>query len=275
MKRLSSPSLRRIYEQTAYMANRRMRSYSIAVIITDVITALFILMLGWQAPVTVLALLPLVPSISIYKIVIAAQISGIAREIKSGEVQLYLAHTLTRVEYLLSTFLLAGITPALLLVSTCSVVIAIVAPNLLYTIGEYILYIFVDLLIFSAIVVLVASHGYEGTTIILGVFLGLFIWIATSILLFFYTYSGLSYTYSSNVSPLSPPLLYLVYLSFSICALLSPFTYRVLYIAYTQTYKPSPPPIPPPTPQTIMLLALLLTIALLGLALREIKVRDI
>lgn len=268
MKRLSSLSIRRTYEQTAYMANRRMRSYSIAVIITNAITALFILMLGWQTPDTALMLLPLVLSTIIYKIVAAAQISGIAREIKSGEVQLYLAHTLTRVEYLLSTFLLAGITPALLLVSTYSVVIAIVAPNLLHTAGEYILYIFVDLLTFSAIVVLVASYGYEGFTIILGVFLGLFIWIATSILLFFYTYS-------SNVSPLSPPLLYLVYLSFSICALLSPFTYRVLYISYTQTYKPTPPPIPPPTPQTIMLLALLLAVALLGLALRKIKVRDI
>ncbi|MEM0027802.1 MAG: hypothetical protein QXT53_07565 [Ignisphaera sp.] len=267
MKRLSSPSIRRIYEQAAYMANRRMRSYSIAIIITNVITVLFIFMGGWQTPATSWILLPLVLSTIVYKIIASVQISGIAREIKSGEMQLYLVHTLTRAEYLLSALLFAGLTPALLLMATYSVSITIISPNSLHIMGKYALYIFIDILIFSVLMLLVASYGYEGATIILGVFLGLFIWIATSILF---------YTYSSNVLAHRPPLLYLVYLSLFICVLLSPFTYYVLYTtSYTPPYISVTLPISLPSPQTIMLYALLLAIALLGLALRKIKVRDI
>ncbi|MCL7389917.1 MAG: hypothetical protein LZ173_08340, partial [Thaumarchaeota archaeon] len=138
MRRLLGVDIRRVYEHATFMTNRRFLSYSIAIIAASIFSVIFLLLLGVGQTSSMWLSAPLIFSTIIYKILIAFQASRVGRELNTGEVQIYLAHTVTRTEYLLSTLLVVGVMPTLILLLTYTVMVAIVAPNMLisYDVGS-------------------------------------------------------------------------------------------------------------------------------------------
>lgn len=253
------------------MANRRLVSYSVAVMVANALTMFFMVLLGSSPQTAAWLSTPLILSITVYKLLIALQVSRIGRELSTGEIQLYLAHTVTRTEYLLSALLVAGITPALLLISTYTITIAIVAPATLLSgvTRAYILYLFLDLLFFSVFTTSIASRGREGAASAIGLITAVAIWLATGILLSIYVYTGYSFA--------GRPILYAIYIALCISAVMSPFTYYTFYTVYPVQASPytPPAPIPPPQPPTIALSSILIAVALLAAMVRRFRTMDI
>lgn len=234
MRRSLGKSAKRVYEHVTFMANRRLLSYSIAVMLANILTIVFMLFIGPPTQMQERLSYPLIFSTIIYKTLMALQASRISREINNGEAQLYLAHTLTRAEYLISAFLVVGATPTLLLIITYTMLVAIAAPNLLANsnIGLQLLYIFVDFMIYTAIILGLASKGYENAVSVVGIILALLLWAFMAMLISVYVNAGYSL--------LKGLLLYLVYGSLLISACITPFTYYIYYSVYPIQSNPYP-----------------------------------
>jgi len=244
MRGLSGVDLRRVHEHVAFMANRKLLSYSIAIIIANIISALFLIFFFYTGPASsIWSSIPLGFSIFIYKILISIQASRVGRELNTGEVQIYLAHTLTRTEYLLSALLVVGITPALVLVATYLTFLAIAAP-LSYDVGSQLPYLFAELMMHATIVMALAIGGHENAASIVGVMLALFIGAIMGIPLF------LLILFGSN-----KPAFYVAYAATLLVAMATPLTYRFTYSTIISSPLHSPATLPDP------LLVLLLSTA--------------
>lgn len=264
MKRSLGVDFRRVYEHATFMANRRFSSYSIAIIVASILSAVALLLLGAGQPQSMWLSAPLIFSTIIYKILISFQASRVGRELNTGEVQIYLAHTVTRTEYLLSTLLVVGVVPTLILLLTYVVMVAIVAPNTLisYDIASQLLYISADLMIHTALVMTLASRGRETATNIVGTMLALLIWIAIPMLLTFSAYYNLVGI-----------RLYIVYILTLLVSIAAPFTYQYYYS--TMPPPTSPPPLRPPSPQLVLLISIATLIAVLIQMFVRFKSKDL
>jgi ABC-type transport system involved in multi-copper enzyme maturation permease subunit len=267
MRRLLGVDIRRVYEHATFMTNRRFLSYSIAIIAASIFSVIFLLLLGVGQTSSMWLSAPLIFSTIIYKILIAFQASRVGRELNTGEVQIYLAHTVTRTEYLLSTLLVVGVMPTLILLLTYTVMVAIVAPNMLisYDVGSQLLYLSADFMMFTALVMTLASRGRETAATVIGSMLALLIWIAIPMLLSFLIY------YGSN-----KPWLYIVYTLTLLVSIATPFTYRYYYNIYpTMFYPPTGASLYPPSPRLVILISIVALIAILVLTFTKFKSRDL
>jgi len=220
--------LRKVFEHTTYAVNRRLLAYTITIIVMSIITSLMLLFPGYGTPIDVWISGQLTIVSIIFKILIALQISRIAREITSGEIQLYLAHTLTRSEYVLSMLLASWFTPTLILVSSYIVTFTIAAPNLVIS-GELLkplIHLVPDLLFIASITLFFASRGREGIATTIGAALPILLPLSLSI-----AFSG----YMNTSHPVYTQIFYVFTI---VLGLMTPYTYNLLYVNYQNISYP-------------------------------------
>jgi len=214
--------LRRVFGHTTYTVNRRLLAYTVAIIVMSVITSFMLLFPGYGVSVDTWISGQLTIVSIIFKILISLQISRIAREITSGEIQLYLAHTLTRSEYLLSMLLASWFTSTVILVSSYLVTFSITAPNLIISgdILKPLTYLVPDLLFIALITLFFASRGREGIASAIGTALPILLPLALSI-------AFSSYIYTSH-----PVYTQMFYVFTVVLGLMNPYIYNLLYTNY-------------------------------------------
>lgn len=224
MRKLLAVDPRRVYEHAAFIANRHFSSYTVAIVIANAVLAVFLLVLGAGQILTTWLFAPLLLALVIYKILSSIQASRIGREVNSGEAELYLAHTLTRTEYVTSVFLVVGVLPILVLLATFLMVTAIIAPSVLASLILYLqaLYLSAELLAHATLALFLALSGREGLASSLGTLLALF----NPLLMAMFT------TYLLYAGNQNPSFYLFMYAATWMIATLSPYTYQYYHSTY-------------------------------------------
>jgi ABC-type transport system involved in multi-copper enzyme maturation permease subunit len=255
--------LRRVFEHTTYAVNRRLLAYTVAIIVVSVITSFMLLFPGYGVSVDTWISGQLIIVSIIFKILIALQISRIAREIASGEIQLYLAHTLTRSEYLLSMLLASWFTSTVILVSSYLVTFSITAPNLI-TSGDILkplTYLVPDLLFIALITLFFASRGREGIASAIGTVLPILLPLALAITF---------YIYASH-----PAHTQMFYVFTVVLGLMNPYIYNLLYTNYQNNPYTSHGLSRLPHPSINTLASITLSIAIIVITFILFKKKDL
>jgi len=255
--------LRKVFEHTTYAVNRRLLAYTITIIVMSIITSLMLLFPGYGTPVDVWISEQLTIVSIIFKILIALQISRIAREITSGEIQLYLAHTLTRSEYVLSMLLASWFTSTVILVSSYLVTFSITAPNLIISgdILKPLTYLVPDLLFIALITLFFASRGREGIASAIGTVLPILLLLALAITFYIYT-SHPAYTQ-------------MFYVFTVVLGLMNPYIYNLLYTNYQNNPYTSHGLSRLPHPSINTLASITLSIAIIVITFILFKKKDL
>jgi len=266
MVRSLGVDLRKIYEHASFTANRYLSSYVVAIIVSNLLLAVFLIIFGAGQTFSLWLYGPLFIAIIIYKIFSSIQASRAGREISSGEAELYLAHTLKRTEYLASTFLVVVFLPALVLLSTFLMIVITVAPKALSSSTLYLqlIYILAELSVHGTFVLFLAISGREGFASFLGTMLAFFVPLFLSILV--------SIIYYGNLPPQYYQAMYTVTWIFSF---LSPYTYNYYYLMYTQSTIPMPGQNPLPSPWEILTSSIFFLLFLWGLIFLRFKRKDL
>lgn len=266
MRRSLGVNIRRVYEHTTFMTNRRLLAYTIAVLVTNIVTTVITIFTGWQQTSLYNILsMQLGFSYIIYKFLILFQSIRIGREVNQGEVQLYLSHTLTRSEYLFSVLLVVCITPLILFITTYTAVVSIITPTVILSreVVKGIAYISLDLLIFATIILHLAISGRENTSTILGLFLTLGGPMAIPIAIYLYVY-----IYNTTIK-------ILCYVTLIFLATLQPFMYSIYRETFTiPPFIPSPP-LPLPEPTQIAIASTIVASVFLVMMFKKFKKRDL
>jgi len=207
--------------------------------------------------------------VGLYRLLMLNYAATIAREVKSGEIQVYLAHTLRRLEYVVTALITIDILPLVTLLTPYLAFLGVIEPGLLLR-GETISLVpllLVDFTICASIYTLIASRGRDTLLVVIGVVMALLSILITPLSIFMGAYGR-------DIS------LTIGYLGSLITSILAPYAYSVVYNIYAHPPYPYQPLNPdfytlPSSPTIISIISLTTSIFVLVATILWFKRRDV
>jgi hypothetical protein len=268
MRRSHVAGVKRIYVFSNIVISKRLLAFLVVASLLNLGLIYMILLSKLSSPGTSQESIFFVFVVGLYRVLMLNYATTIAREVKSSEIQLYLAHTLRRLEYVATALIAIGLLPLITQLAPYLAFLGVIEPSLLLR-GETLSLVpllLVDFTICASIYTLVASRGRDTLLVIIGVVMALLSILITLLSIFMVAYgSGI--------------LLTIGYLGSLITGILAPYTYSVAYNLYAHPPYPYQPQNPDfytlPSPTTMSIISLTTSIFVLVATILWFKRRDV
>jgi hypothetical protein len=267
MRRSHVAGVKRIYVFSSIVISKRLLGFLVVASLLNLGLIYMILLSKFSSPaISIESIFVLV--VGLYRILMLNYASTIAREVKSGEIQLYLAHTLRRLEYVATALISIDLLPLVTLLTPYLAFLGVIEPGLLLR-GETISLVpllLVDFTICASIYTLVASRGRDTLLVVIGVVMALVSILITPLSIFMVAYGR-------DIS------LTIGYLGTLITSILAPYAYSVAYNLYAHPPYPYQPLNPDfytlPSPTIMSIISLTTSIFVLVATILWFKRRDV
>jgi len=267
MRRSHVVGVKRIYVFSSIVISKRLLAFLVVASLLNLGLIYMILLSKFSSPA--ISIEPIfVLIVGLYRILMLNYAATIAREVKSGEIQLYLAHTLRRLEYVVTALIAIDLLPLITLLTPYLAFLGVIEPGLLLR-GETISLVpllLVDFTICASIHTLVASRGRDTLLVITGVVMALVSILITPL-------SILMVAYGSGI------FLTIGYLGSLITGILAPYAYSVAYNLYAHPpylHQPQNPNFYTlPSPTIMSIISLTTSIFVLVATILWFKRRDV
>jgi hypothetical protein len=267
MRRSHVVGVKRIYVFSSIVISKRLLAFLAVASLLNLGLIYMILLSKLSSPaIGIESIFVLV--VGLYRILMLNYAATVAREVKSGEIQLYLAHTLRRLEYVVTALIAIDILPLVTLLTPYLAFLGVIEPGLILR-GETINLVpllLVDFTICASIYTLVTSRGRDTLLVVIGVVMALL-----SILITPLSISMVAYGRDTSLTT--------GYLGSLITGILAPYAYSVAYNLYAHSPYPYQPLNPDfytlPSPTIMSIISLTTSIFVLVATILWFKRRDV
>jgi predicted Na+-dependent transporter len=267
MRRSHVVGVKRIYVFSSIVISKRLLAFLAVASLLNLGLIYMILLSKLSSPATGTESI-FVLVVGLYKLLMLNYAATVAREVKSGEIQLYLAHTLHRLEYVATALIAIDLLPLVTLLTPYLAFLGVIEPGLLLR-GETINLVpllLVDFTVCASIYTLIASRGRDTLLVVIGVVMALLSILITPL-------SISMVAYGRDIS------LTIGYLGSLITSILAPYAYSVAYNLYAHPPYPYQPLNPDfytlPSPTIMSIISLTTSIFVLVATILWFKRRDV
>jgi predicted Na+-dependent transporter len=268
MRRSHVAGVKRIYVFSNIVISKRLLAFLVVASLLNLGLIYMILLSKLSSPGTSQESIFFVFVVGLYRVLMLNYAATIAREVKSSEIQLYLAHTLRRLEYVATALIVIDLLPLITQLAPYLAFLGVIEPSLLLR-GETLSLVpllLVDFTICASIYTLVASRGRDTLLVIIGVVMALLSILITPL-------SISMVAYGRDIS------LTIGYLGSLITSILAPYAYSVAYNLYAHPPNPYQPLNPDfytlPSPTIMSIISLTTSIFVLVATILWFKRRDV